>query len=58
MGHADKIWMLTTGLERVHGVVQLYVKRSDDGEILLLVAKVNDDILMAGSIEIMKEFTL
>lgn len=51
-------WMLTTGkLLRIRGISQLYLQRDDTGKIILLVAKVTDDFLIAGSVQHMKEFT-
>lgn len=51
-------WMLTTGrLLRIRGISQLFLKRNASGKIILLVAKVTDDFLIAGSLEQMKQFT-
>lgn len=51
-------WMLTNGgLNRVHGVSQLFVKRNEKGKIVLLVAKLSDDFLMAGISNDLMTFT-
>lgn len=51
-------WMLEDlGLERVFGVSQLYAKRDKNGRILFLLAKLTDDLLMAGSDACIREFT-
>lgn len=44
------------GMETVRGISQLFVKRREDGSILLMVAKVTDDLLIAASAGVMKEF--
>lgn len=50
-------WLLSdANFERVFGVSQIFVKRSSDGGIVMLMAKVTDDLLMAGSVEDIKEF--
>ena len=50
-------WMLDNAkLDRVVGVSQLYVKRIKNGHITLLVAKVTDDVLIAGSNESIRRF--
>ena len=42
-------WLLEeAGLERVYGVFHLYVKRDASGRLIFLVAKVTDDLMMAG----------
>lgn len=50
-------WMLTTvGFERLRGLNQLYVKRDYQGRIKLIVAKVTDDFICGGDIEITTAF--
>lgn len=50
-------WMLTEAcLERVFGLPQLFTKRTPDGRICLLVAKVTDDFLLGGSVQEMQNF--
>ena len=45
-------WLLNTAeMERVNGMSQLFLKRSSRGDIILMIAKVTDDLLMAGSVE-------
>ena len=46
-----------THLERVFGIGQLYCKRNKERNIILLVAKVTDDFLVAGAIPLLHEFT-
>lgn len=44
--------MLTEArLERIPGISQLYLKREASGSIVLVVAKVTDDLLIAGSVD-------
>lgn len=41
--------MLTAGAKKkVFGVLQLFERRGEHGKILLLVAKLSDDFLVAG----------
>lgn len=50
-------WLLSIcGFERVQGASQLYILRNEDGTIIMLLAKVTDDMLMAGSPTTMNEF--
>lgn len=43
-------WLLEDeGFERVFGVSQLFVKRNKMGKIIIIIAKVTDDLLMGGS---------
>ena len=50
-------WLLNTAkMELVNGVSQLFLKRSSRGDIILMIAKVTDDLLMAGSVEYMRWF--
>lgn len=46
-----------SGLERVPGVRQLFVKRRKDGEITLMISKITDDALVAGTPTNLKEFS-
>lgn len=49
--------MLTeAGLERILGLSQLFVRRSEDGSICLLIAKVTYDFLLDGTLEEMQKF--
>lgn len=51
-------WLLNDGeVERIFGISQLYRLRNAEGQTILLIAKVTDDLLMAGSIANMKAFT-
>lgn len=55
---AIESWMIdTAGFQRVFGVPQLFSRRDSAGDIILLVAKVTDDILMAGTKEAMQQFS-
>lgn len=50
-------WMLHDGgLQRVFGISQLFIRRATDGSVVLLVAKVTDDFLLAGSLAEMEAF--
>jgi len=50
-------WMLSAGnLQRVFGISQLFTKKDDRNNIILLVAKVTDDFLLGGSEEQMQLF--
>jgi hypothetical protein len=49
-------WLTKQGFSHVNGLSQLFVLRSSDGHILLLLAKVVDDLLVAGSIHSMNDF--
>lgn len=50
-----EFWLISDmGFQRVRGASQLYIKRDRSGEIILILAKVTDDILMAGTIVAMK----
>lgn len=44
------------GLERVPGISQMFIRRGKGGEIKLMVSKVTDDILMAGSAHDLRQF--
>lgn len=45
-------WLLdVAGFERVFGVSQIFVKRTKNGDISMIIAKVTDDLLMSGRIE-------
>lgn len=51
-------WMLSTaGMVRVFGVSQLFVKQNNKGSIILLVAKLSDDFLVAGKLGGIDDFT-
>lgn len=51
-------WLLTDGnMERVHGMSQLYVLRNNQSNILMLLAKLTDDLLLAGDLNIMETFS-
>ena len=51
--------MLNEGhVERVIGLLQLFVKRNQSGRIELLVAKVTDDFLLGGLVHEIKNFNL
>lgn len=45
------------GFERILGVSQLYIKRDRNRNIILIAAKVTDDILFAGKISALHHFT-
>lgn len=50
-------WMLReANLERIFGISELYRLRDKAGNTLLLVAKVTDDLLMAGFVQQMQAF--
>lgn len=50
-------WLLKeAGFERVFGVSQLFTLRNKQGEIIMLIAKVTDEILMGGDPDIMRHF--
>lgn len=50
-------WMIReAGLERINGVSQLFLKRNNNGDISLLIAKITDDLLMAGRPSEMESF--
>ena len=44
------------GLERVFGISQLFVKHDSQEQIILLIAKVCDDFLIAGNVSDMECF--
>lgn len=44
------------GMETVKGISQLFLKRRPDGSILMMVAKVTDDLLIAADKEVLNEF--
>lgn len=49
-------WMLQeTGFERVSGVSLRFTNRDKEGRIVMLVAKVTDEIIMGGIPDIMRE---
>lgn len=51
-------WMVHEArFERIRGVDQLYVSRDHTGKLILLAAKVTDDIFIAGSITEMNRFS-
>lgn len=51
-------WLLRdVKVERIFGISQLYRLLNSDGHNILLVAKVTDDLLMAGTLSNMKYFT-
>ena len=45
------------GLERVIGLSQLFLKRDANGNVIILVSKVTDDILLGVTKEAMQQFT-
>ena len=50
-------WMMNdAGLERIHGLKQLFTQRDSTGRIILLFAKVTDDFLVGGSVAAMDCF--
>jgi Reverse transcriptase (RNA-dependent DNA polymerase) len=49
-------WLTKQGFSHVNGLSQFFVLRSSDGQILLLLAKVVDDLLVAGSIPSIQDF--
>lgn len=50
-------WMLTEGgLQRLHGLNQLYVRRNGLGTIILIVAKVTDDFICGGALHLVTAF--
>lgn len=51
-------WMIDDyGLQRIYGFSHLYLKRYDAEKIKLIIAKAKDEILLAGHIQQMKEFS-
>lgn len=48
----------SAGMQRILGVNQLFVKRCSKGKIILLVAKLSDDFLVAGMSEDIDEFMI
>ena len=51
-------WLtIEAGCELVASLSQLYVKRNKSGEIILLVAKLTDDLLLAGTHNELRAFT-
>jgi len=46
------------GMVRIEGVSQLFIKRDPDGQIILMIAKVTDDLLMTGTIQTMQVFAV
>ena len=51
-------WMIEqAGMERVHGISQLFIRRDTSGNVQLLIAKVTDDFLLGGTHASMKHFT-
>lgn len=49
-----EFWMLNDmRFQRVRGASQLYIERDREGNIILIITKVTDDILMADTIEAM-----
>ena len=49
--------MLTEGgLERLHGLNQLYVRRNSLGTIFLIVAKITDDFICGGALHLITRF--
>ena len=46
----------SAGLERVHGVEQLYIKRDGSRRFGMLAAKVTDDLLLAGNRDVLQHF--
>lgn len=50
-------WLIEEArFERVCGISQFFVKRNTEGKIIMILAKVTDDMLIAGSIEEIKNF--
>jgi Reverse transcriptase (RNA-dependent DNA polymerase) len=49
-------WLTKQGFSHVNGLSQLFVLRSSDGQILLLLAKVVDNLLVGGRIPSMQTF--
>lgn len=50
-----EFWLLNDmGFQRIRGASQLYIKKDRSGEIILIIAKVTDDVLMAGTLIAMK----
>lgn len=49
-------WMSNQGVTEVHGLQQLFVKRNEDGRIVLVMAKVVDDFLISGDREAITAF--
>lgn len=51
-------WLLNDmDMERVTGISQLFLRRRQDGSIAMIMAKVTDDLLFAGTIYDMKDFS-
>lgn len=44
------------GLKRVFGLRQMFIRRSKQDEIVLMVAKVTDDFLVADKLDYVQEF--
>lgn len=50
-------WMLTdVGLTRLFGIIQLFIRRNRHDKIVLIIAKVTDDILIGGHSGYIREF--
>lgn len=50
-------WLLNdAGMQRVNGISQLYMRRDSKGQINLILAKVTDDILIAGNVDEIQQF--
>lgn len=45
-----------TGMEMAHGISQLFIKRKGNGKIGMMLAKITDDLLIAGDRSTMEEF--
>lgn len=54
---AAENWLTTVyGLTRIHAVDQLFYKQGGDGRVVLFVAKVFDDFIIAGTKEMIDDF--
>jgi Reverse transcriptase (RNA-dependent DNA polymerase) len=49
-------WLSDQSFTRIDGLPQLFLLRSKDGRILLILAKVVDDLLLTGTVPAMQEF--
>lgn len=57
MGHRDRGLLINTaGIKRVTGVSQLFLKRTKDGSIRMILAKVTDYIIFSGTKDDMDQF--
>lgn len=50
-------WIINEiGMEKAKDISQLFIKRRNDGSISILLAKISDDLLIAGDLLTLNEF--